>query len=671
MTWLTEGTSNPYWNDYLQRIGGPSHQGGYIGFMRAARLDEQPEIATRSIAELPPSRLFEGTGLAYLHTDLTDSAGNVQVCFKSSPFGKQSHGNEANNHFELYAYGEPLLIRTGTRELHGSPHHREWVWATKSCNSITVNGVGEKPNRSAAVGRVRTFEHTADFDYVVGEAGEAYDDDVLLRYDRHLLFVRPDLIVVMDDLQAPEASSFEYLLHAPVEMQVAEGQQIALQVGDSALSVNLLTPTGLRITQTDEFDTPPQEHIQLDEWHLTAATDEPAVEQQFVALMRPHRAGQSVPSDAEIERTDAGYAVRAAMPDGSVIVLWRLADGDLTGFGLSTDGDLAAIRLDADGSPPRVLRLQRRRGALERAAAGRVGAAAGGGGEPPRADGPQTHPGGTPRRPRNTVISAKERNRWRSAMPCSHSATRAAYDLHLHTGWSYDATATAADLLAAAAAAGVRRVAITDHHVVDGLAEAIEAAAGYPDVTLVCGAEITVTASIGSVDMLCLGFTPAAIEALWPIRDAYHQWQRECGAALCAGIRRPRLRLHRRAARGAAGVVPAEDRAGAAGLHSRGEPDAAGMVHRARLHRRRGRIRSAARGGGRASGATALPGRRRRPPRGQAARRPRGDRTPRQLLPARQPRAHGAAARGAAARRRRVRAPVRRARTDRRLPRMV
>ncbi|MGI5817607.1 MAG: PHP domain-containing protein [Armatimonadota bacterium] len=122
-------------------------------------------------------------------------------------------------------------------------------------------------------------------------------------------------------------------------------------------------------------------------------------------------------------------------------------------------------------------------------------------------------------------------------MPCSHSATRAAYDLHLHTGWSYDATATAADLLAAAAAAGVRRVAITDHHVVDGLAEAIEAAAGYPDVTLVCGAEITVTASIGSVDMLCLGFTPAAIEALWPIRDAYHQWQRECGAALCAGIR--------------------------------------------------------------------------------------------------------------------------------------
>ncbi len=122
-------------------------------------------------------------------------------------------------------------------------------------------------------------------------------------------------------------------------------------------------------------------------------------------------------------------------------------------------------------------------------------------------------------------------------MPDHTGAPRASYDLHLHTCWSYDATATAEELLAAAADAGVRRIAITDHHVIDGLSEAVEAAARYPQVLLIRGAELTVNTSVGAVDMVCLGFTPAAIEALQPVWDAYHEWQRECGAAIAAGVR--------------------------------------------------------------------------------------------------------------------------------------
>ncbi|MFO8079263.1 MAG: PHP domain-containing protein [Armatimonadota bacterium] len=113
----------------------------------------------------------------------------------------------------------------------------------------------------------------------------------------------------------------------------------------------------------------------------------------------------------------------------------------------------------------------------------------------------------------------------------------ASYDLHLHTCWSYDATVTAEELFAAASSSGVRSIAITDHHVFDGLDEAVATAARFPDICLVRGAELTVTTSIGAVDMVCLGFTPEAVEALAPVRDVYHQWQRELGAALCAGVR--------------------------------------------------------------------------------------------------------------------------------------
>lgn len=122
-------------------------------------------------------------------------------------------------------------------------------------------------------------------------------------------------------------------------------------------------------------------------------------------------------------------------------------------------------------------------------------------------------------------------------MPEQNAVCRASYDLHLHTWWSYDAMTTADELLAGATRAGVRHVAITDHHVVDGLSDTIAAAALFPEVQVVRAAELTVTTSIGSVDIVCLGITPSAVMALQTVWDAYHEWQREYGSAASAGVR--------------------------------------------------------------------------------------------------------------------------------------
>jgi hypothetical protein len=168
-----------------------------------------------------------------------------------------------------------------------------------------------------------------------------------------MLFVRPNLIVIMDDLEAPAPSRFEYLLHAPAAFQVAGQEDVAVRVGEAGVSISLLAPAGLHITQTDKFDTPPQEHIQLDEHHLTAATAEQATRQQFVALLRPHRQDETVATGAEVERTEAGYAVRARYEDGSVVVVWRTGPGTLEGWGLTSDAPVAAVILDSDGRPLR------------------------------------------------------------------------------------------------------------------------------------------------------------------------------------------------------------------------------------------------------------------------------------------------------------------------------
>ena len=112
----------------------------------------------------------------------------------------------------------------------------------------------------------------------------------------------------------------------------------------------------------------------------------------------------------------------------------------------------------------------------------------------------------------------------------------ALYDLHLHTAWSYDATANAAAYFTAASRCAVRCLAITDHHLTDGWDDARAAARTYPEVRLIPAAELTVTTKFGYVDLLCYGLPETTPLALQAVLDAYRQWQQETGAAISAGV---------------------------------------------------------------------------------------------------------------------------------------
>jgi len=110
------------------------------------------------------------------------------------------------------------------------------------------------------------------------------------------------------------------------------------------------------------------------------------------------------------------------------------------------------------------------------------------------------------------------------------------YDLHVHTHWSYDARATVEETFAGAARLGLRILAITEHHVIDSVPEATEVASRYPGLGYLPSAELTVDTSIGAVDLVCLGFPQDARERLAPLWRRYHEWQREYGSAVSAGL---------------------------------------------------------------------------------------------------------------------------------------
>jgi hypothetical protein len=351
---LAAQAQNGHWQWWVEQNGGPEPTGGYVGYIRGA-FGKVKAIAPDG---LPTSRLFKGIGQAFLNTNLTDAREGVQVLFKSSPFGTQSHSSASNNSFVLWAYGQRLLIRTGHYDSYGSDHHKGWVWSTRSLNNITVNGKDQRKRSAEAFGEITDFRTTPTMDIIVGEAGKSYEDGLLDRYTRTILFVKPDLVVVYDRLEAKEASTYEYWLHAINEIAVEDQHSIQVRAEDVACDIDFLAPAGLSFTQTDQYDPKPRQRFKLLEWHLTGKTPGKNKSVDFITLYRPHRIKEHVPNEASLEKIKGGYALKVKLSDGEFSALLPTDDrAVLKANGLTSNGAIK-VRLKRENQRVEILGLE-------------------------------------------------------------------------------------------------------------------------------------------------------------------------------------------------------------------------------------------------------------------------------------------------------------------------
>jgi hypothetical protein len=351
---LAAQAQNGYWQWYVDQLGGPATVGGYIGFIRGAL----PKVKATPPDDLPASRLFRVTGQAYLNTTLFDADKDVQVVFKSSPFGTQSHGYEANNSFLIWAYGKRLLIRSGYRDSYGSEHHRNWMWSTRSVNNITVNGKGQGKRTAKARGEIIAFKTTPDMDVVIGEAGSAYEAP-LERFTRAVIFVKPELIIVYDRLEAKEPSTYEYWLHAINKINVENQNMIQVQNDDVVCDIDFMAPNGLLFNQTNQYDPNPRPRIKLREWHLTATTQEKSNHMEFVTLYRPHRISDNIVSSATLLPVPGGYVLNVNQSGRKLTALLPVDDTTaLEVDDLKTTGKIKLRLEGSDNQPPQTLEVR-------------------------------------------------------------------------------------------------------------------------------------------------------------------------------------------------------------------------------------------------------------------------------------------------------------------------
>ena len=247
------------------------------------------EIKSKSPSNLPKSRYFPGVGLVSLHTDLGNPDEDVHFLFHSDPYGNISHAHPDENAFTLEAFGEALAIASGYYPWYGSNHHENWQWETKSSNCITIEGgIGQIKRDPASKGRIINFESRDIYDYILGDATEAYQG-LLKKFHRNVIHIRPSIFIIFDDLEAPKPVTFEWWLHALSEMDFdSEDKSITVFQRNARLKVLFLQSGKLNFNQFKGFPDPP-EYGEKDQWHITASTGLKTAKSKFITLLIPFK----------------------------------------------------------------------------------------------------------------------------------------------------------------------------------------------------------------------------------------------------------------------------------------------------------------------------------------------------------------------------------------------
>lgn len=303
------------WSWWLQQTK-TRPPGGWVGFLYAANLPPLPTpVAPEKRAT---SRIFRGTGVASLHDTLEDSREDVHFLLKADPFGTQSHGHNAQLCFQLNAYGDCLLPAITYRDLHGSRFHYGWCHTTRAQNAVLVDGEGQRPHSYLSTGSIIDAKLTPQWDYVRGEATAAYPGKVI-RAERAVIFIKPDIIVIYDDFAAPQPVTYQFMLHGLSEFKMDEAAQtLLLKQKHAGLAVKYLAPQPLAFTQTDGFTPAPKMRNGAapfpNQWHVEAAMRQKVLASDTLTILLPYRG--DAPQTWKAERVDNATASGARISCG-------------------------------------------------------------------------------------------------------------------------------------------------------------------------------------------------------------------------------------------------------------------------------------------------------------------------------------------------------------------
>jgi hypothetical protein len=262
----------------------------------------EAKVRPQKPSSLPNDKVFRGVGWAALHSDISNPEEDLLVLFKSSPYGGVSHSYNDQNSFEILCGGKALARPGGMRwPHHGSPFHTRYSQTTQAQSSMLVNSEGQIRGGTPYIGEIVDFESLEQVGYVCGEAAPAYGA-ALKKWRRHVLLLRPSVICIVDDLEAPEPSDYQWLMHSNQKLTLdQEGQSFLEKRGNLVMTAEMFSTIPLEFSQSNEWPVDPKtsypETLENEPdklWHFKAGTRGKAARFRMATIMTVRRPGDKV-----------------------------------------------------------------------------------------------------------------------------------------------------------------------------------------------------------------------------------------------------------------------------------------------------------------------------------------------------------------------------------------
>lgn len=195
---------NDYATWYLDQIGylttsGVGRPFNFIRFDGSTLTAREPDWN--------PSSLFQAIGYGVLRKGFEPAS--AYLSFKSGPYDREiGHNHLDHNSFIINYLGQWLATDPGYQDYFDPPRNR-FTRGTIGHNSILVDG-----NDQARLtgGLISDFLSATSYEFIKGKAGGAYNPP-LEKFDRSVIFIKPDYFLVYDELAASAAHEYTYLLH--------------------------------------------------------------------------------------------------------------------------------------------------------------------------------------------------------------------------------------------------------------------------------------------------------------------------------------------------------------------------------------------------------------------------------------------------------------------------
>lgn len=153
------------------------------------------------------------------------------------------HTHPDRNQFVLHGAGEWLIRDDGNRGKYTSQHNTLVIDGGEQLGGGDSIFDGRVLHALKAAPRVLRADHSDALDHIAGDATAAYPPETgLKRFRRHLLFLKPDILIVIDDIRLAGDHDLELRFHPEQQEASLEGTTIRTAGAKAKLRMDVLTP---------------------------------------------------------------------------------------------------------------------------------------------------------------------------------------------------------------------------------------------------------------------------------------------------------------------------------------------------------------------------------------------------------------------------------------------